>query len=75
MAYGLSGNIRCPYWQGATRRSILCEGCVEGSSVRWTFACDKDKQQQEDIFCAARYQYCEMAQLITHVKYGEEEEP
>lgn len=63
--------IRCPYFRMHSTREIGCEGITDGSTLRLNFATGRGRDQHEDIFCRARYEYCELFGAINK-QYEEE---
>lgn len=63
-------SIRCPYFRMHSAVEIGCEGITEGSWLRLQFATGQGRNMHEDIFCAAKYENCELFRAISE-QYAE----
>lgn len=58
-------SIRCPYFRMHSAMEIGCEGIVEGTTLRLAFMTGAGRNRHEDIFCAAKYENCELFRAIS----------
>lgn len=63
--------IKCPFFRSHTNVEILCEGVTDDSTIRMLFRNRKGRERQEQIFCAGRYENCEIYRAIMKAKYDE----
>ena len=65
--------VRCPFYRSDNgKRRIICEGIVDGSTISVTYRGRTDLQKQISIFCACRYENCEIYRMLMNEKYKEE---
>ena len=64
--------IKCPFFNGDTSTSIVCEGCHKYSSVRQTFANGAVKREWNERYCFGlkSYEQCPVY-LMAMKKYEE----
>ena len=61
---------QCPFFIASSTKGITCEGITDDCKLKLVFI-DKDKlSMQRGIFCDARYQNCEVYQMLVK-KYEE----
>lgn len=62
--------IRCPFFRCHSAMQIGCEGISADNSVLLCFKTGRDLRMHEGIFCAARYENCELYRAIGE-QYGD----
>ena len=66
--------VRCPFYQSDdSKRRIICEGIVDGSTIAVNYRRRSDLQKQISIFCSKQYCNCEIYRMLMRDKYKEEE--
>jgi len=62
--------IACPFYlSDDKKRSITCEGFIQGSSVTQRYKRFADQKKQLQIFCCKHYKKCELYRMICGEKY------
>ena len=57
--------VRCPFnKRDDGKRTIVCEGIVEDSSVSLTYRYDSLYKKQMEVFCCDNYQKCEVHSML-----------
>lgn len=66
-------NIRCPFFKGedGQKKSLLCEGILDGSILSSKFRSRKKYEQQLSSCCEESYTKCELYKAIMQAKYKE----
>lgn len=67
-------HIRCPFWRAVKDRvrTVGCEGLVERSTLLMRFEDPRDQKIQVRVFCADRYENCELYRAIVAARYPED---
>lgn len=65
-----AADVRCPFYKGDdhARKTVLCEGHVEGMTVQMIFRRLDQKQNYMGLHCCGGYQRCEIYKA-TMTKY------
>ena len=73
---GMSGrganHIKCPYYIAHSDREILCEGHIPDSRITIKFRSDKQKAQQQHIFCEGCFERCEHYLTVKHFRWEDD---
>lgn len=73
MAKGIvSTYVKCPYYRREERKQekkIVCEGCVDNTSIHQIFVSVLELKQHKDRYCMCDYNKCPIAQMLNQ-KYG-----
>ena len=66
-------HIKCPFWRRAKGAplTIGCEGLVDGSTILQRFDDQADCELQQRVFCASKYENCELYRAILEARYPE----
>lgn len=57
-------NARCPYFRTSGKKDIVCEGITDGCTMVLKFKTENDRDKHREIFCNAKYGYCEMCRML-----------
>lgn len=63
--------ILCPFFKAHAPTVISCEGIIPDTSTQHYFRTKANRILHENIFCTARYRYCEVYRAIND-KYEED---
>jgi hypothetical protein len=63
--------ITCPFFKAHAPTTISCEGVIPDTSTQQIFRTKASRILHENIFCAARFDYCEVYRA-TIKKYEED---
>ena len=66
-------NTLCPFFRSHTKKSISCEGFMDGMSISSSFDNDQQKRLHKSIYCDGRYTYCEIYRMVMAAKYDDED--
>ncbi len=59
-----SSKVRCPFWIGASTRTICCEGVVQGETIRRLLPDKEAKVQEMRKHCCKDYELCKIFQIV-----------
>jgi hypothetical protein len=62
--------ILCPFFLSCGKKSISCEGITDDCTIFLRFDSKQKRDQHQKIFCNAKYDYCELFEIINR-KYEE----
>jgi hypothetical protein len=71
MASFASTVIECPFYLSDEARSLTCEGMLEGSSTKTTFASREALRAQITRHCAGDFRHCPWYIALMSAKYNE----
>ena len=73
--YKAQADAQCPFYKSNDdqKKSILCEGLVDRSSIALFYHLKKDYTNQLFIFCCEHYKKCEIYRTLMEAKYDEED--
>ena len=54
------------------RKSIGCEGITDDCKLLILYEAEEERKKQQRIFCAQRFEKCEIYEMIMKAKYTEE---
>lgn len=65
--------VQCPFYKvDDNKRSITCEGIIDGSHITLSYRRSRDQRQQLEIFCCEHYKKCEIYRMLMRDKYDME---
>lgn len=67
-----TSNIRCPFYRMHKKKSIGCEGMTDDCKLLILYEAEEERKKQQRIFCAQRFEKCEIYEMIMKAKYTEE---
>jgi len=59
-----SSRILCPYWVAHSRHEIHCDWVEDESRLILRYKHSRDRQRQEDVFCAGKWDHCEICRML-----------
>jgi hypothetical protein len=63
--------VRCPYFLHNGRRSIVCEGITDDSTITLSYLDECGRNLQRKLFCNGKFENCEIYRMLTEGKYDE----
>jgi hypothetical protein len=61
---------KCPFYRASDKIKISCEGITDDCTINLIFNSRTKRNLHRDIFCDARYQYCEIYRMLEE-KYAD----
>ena len=56
--------VQCPFFHSCGKKSISCEGITDDCTIYLMFTSKQKRDQHREIFCNAKYENCELCQVI-----------
>ena len=63
--------MKCPFWRWDYVRCVACEGPFDGTGVHLTFEELEEQKKHMELFCADKFEYCEIYRMVKEAKYDE----
>ena len=64
--------LRCPFFVAHGDQEIKCEGMIQGTCTKITFASKREKSFHQETYCENQYKRCEMYCSIMHWNWPED---
>jgi len=61
---------KCPFYRSSDALKIVCEGITDDCTMHLIFNARKKRNLHRELFCDARYQYCEIYRMLEE-KYAD----
>lgn len=59
-----SAHVSCPFWKGAGRKLIQCEGITNSEKIQRTFRAEGKCSEAFDFYCCGRYKACPIFSML-----------
>lgn len=58
---------QCPFFLRSKKKRIVCEGFIDGSTLKIDFDTQDCRNLHRKAFCDSKYQYCEIYRMLEEV--------
>ena len=55
---------QCPYFIYSSKKAIVCEGIIDGSTTKMQFDTQDKRNQHRSLFCDSKYKNCEICRML-----------
>ena len=55
---------KCPYFHYSKKKRIVCDGIMDGTTLKVDFDNQEDRNIHRRTFCDSKYKYCEIYRML-----------
>ena len=58
---------KCPYFHYSKKKRIVCDGIMDGTTLKMDFDTQEDRNLHRRVFCDSNYEKCEINRMLEEI--------